>query len=148
MTIVENVADEVSVATSPQPYQRDTITLTWEERRQGHGRRKTDSGRDFAISLPPATVLKQGDVLVLDEERILVFVVEAHEPVYIVRPGTPQEWAYYAYHVGNRHQAIMIDREELILPRCPAVKSLLEQLNAKYATGERPFTAALVNVGH
>ena len=73
---------------------------------------------------------------------------EAPEPVYVVRPRTPQEWAYYAYHVGNRHQEVMIGDTELIFLQNPAVRSLLEQLHVHFETGERAFTAALVNVGH
>jgi urease accessory protein UreE len=148
MTIVENVVSATDLGAGRKQYRNDTITLTWEERRRGHGRRTTDQGTGFAISLPAGTLLKQDDRLILDEERIVVSVVEAKEPVYVLRPQSVQEWAYYAYHVGNRHQAVMIGKDELVFLRSPAVKSLLDQLRAKYAEGERPFTAALVNVGH
>jgi urease accessory protein UreE len=103
---------------------------------------------EFAISLPGGTILKEGDWMVLDNERTIVKVHEALEPVYVLRPGTPQEWAYYAYHVGNRHQEVMIGDTELIFLQNPAVRSLLEQLHVHYETGQRRFTAALVNVGH
>jgi urease accessory protein UreE len=68
------------------------------------------------------------------------------EAVYIIHPHTPQEWAYYAYQVGNRHQQVMIGENELIFLQNPAVRSLLEQLHVQFETGERPFTAALANV--
>ncbi len=42
----------------------------------------------------------------------------------------------------------MIGETELIFLQSPAVRSLLEQLHARFETGTRPFTAALVNVGH
>jgi urease accessory protein UreE len=42
----------------------------------------------------------------------------------------------------------MIAADELIFPQSPAVRSLLEQLHVTYTTDRRPFTAALVNVGH
>ena len=86
--------------------------------------------------------------MILASERTIVEVNEACEPVYIVRPKTPQDWAYFAYHVGNRHQEVMIGESELIFLQNPAVRSLLEQLHAPWETGDRPFTAALVNVGH
>jgi urease accessory protein UreE len=75
-------------------------------------------------------------------------VREAAEPVYVIRPKTPQEWAYYAYQVGNRHQTVMIGENELIFLQNPAVKSLLEQLHVEYTSDVRPFTAALATSGH
>jgi len=147
MTVVEQLA-EAAAGSRYEDYRRDTLTLKWEERRHGHGRRRSDSGLEFAISLPGGTILKEGDLMVLEQERTIVRIREAFEPVYVVRPGTRQEWAYYAYHVGNRHQEVMIGDEELIFLQNPAVRSLLEQLHVRFETGERAFTAALVNVGH
>jgi urease accessory protein len=148
MTIVEQIAHAGDLGTQYDSYRRDTLTLKWDERRQGHGRRRSDSGLEFAISIQGGTILKRGDNLVLEPERTIVGIREAAEPVYIVRPKTPQEWAYYAYHVGNRHQEVMIGETELIFLQNPAVRSLLEQLHVHYETGQREFTAALVNVGH
>jgi urease accessory protein len=148
MNVVEQVVHAADTGSQYDGYCRDSLTLKWDERRQGHGRRRSDSGLEFAISLPGGTVLKEGDWLVLDQEKTIVKVQEASEPVYVVRPGTPQEWAYYAYHVGNRHQEVMIGETELIFLQNPAVRSLLEHLHVHYETSQRPFTAALVNVGH
>src|SRR3989442_11134601 len=144
MTVVERIEKDSNVP----GFRRDTITLTWEERRQGHGRRKSDGGIDFVISLPGGTVLKEGDCFLLPDEKVAVVIREAPDPVYVVHPKTPQDWAYYAYHVGNRHQAVMIGETELIFLQNPAVRSLLEQLHAHYTTDARPFTAALANIGH
>src|SRR5215475_4624680 len=97
MTVVDRV-EPISIAASKhQSFVTDAITLTWAERRQGHGKRKSDRGLEFAISLHGGAVLKAGDCFVLEPERTIVAVREAVEPVYVIRPGTPQEWAYYAY---------------------------------------------------
>ena len=148
MTVVEHITRAADIDTRYENYYHDTLTLKWEERRQGHGRRRSDGGLEFAVSLPNGTVLKEGDCMILEPERTIIRIQEVPEPVYVVRPKTPQEWAYYAYHVGNRHQQVMIGETELIFLQNPAVRSLLEQLHAHFETGERPFTAALVNVGH
>ncbi len=148
MTTVETIMPAAKIGPEYDNYRRDTLTLTWEQRRQGHGLRRSDAGLEFAISLPGGTVLKARDRLVLDAERTIIEINEAAEPVYVVRPMSPQDWAYYAYHVGNRHQEVMIGETELIFLQNPAVRSLLEQLHAHFETAERPFTAALVNVGH
>ena len=148
MTVIEKTIRSSDIGSQYRDYREDTLTLKWEERRQGHGRRRSDGGLEFAISLPGGAVLRAGDYMILEPERTIVRVNEAPEPVYIVRPKTPQDWAYLAYHVGNRHQEVMIGQSELILLQNPAVRSLLEQLHAHFETGTRPFTAALVNVGH
>jgi len=148
MTIVEQVRPILALGSEYSSYRRDTITLVWEDRRQGHGRRRSDSGIEFAISLPGGTVLKNGDCFVLDPEKAIIAVQEAVQPVYVIRPKTLQEWAYYAYHVGNRHQSVMIGESEMIFLENPAVRSLLDQLHVQYTTDARPFTAALANTGH
>lgn len=148
MTIVEHIVQSPDMDSQYAGYRRETLTLTWEQRRQGHGRRTSDAGLEFGISLPGGTVLKGGDCMVLEPERTIVRIQEAPEPVYVVQPKTSQEWAYYAYHIGNRHQEVMIGETELIFLQNPAVRSLLEQLHVRFEKGERPFTAALVNVGH
>ena|SRR6266850_130232 len=148
MTVVEQITPAGNIGSRYENYRRDTLTLKWEERRQGHGRRRSDTGLEFAISLPGGTVLNGGDSMILEAERTIVTVREASEPVYIVRPTAPQDWAYFAYHVGNRHQEVMIGERELIFLQNPAVRSLLEQLHVHFETAERAFTAALVNTDH
>jgi urease accessory protein len=148
MVVVERAIPLSELDTQQSNYRRDTITLTWEDRRKGHGRRTSDSQVEFAISLPIGTVLKGGDCLVLDDAKTAVVVQEALEPVYVVQPKTPQEWAYYAYHVGNRHQPVMIGESELICMQSPAVRSLFDQLHVSYITDKRPFTAAQAAPGH
>ena len=146
--IVAQVHSILDLGPEYSAYKRDTITLAWEDRRQGHGRRKSDAGVKFAISLPDGTVLKAGDCFVLEPEQTIVAVQEAVEHVFVIRPRTAQEWAYYAYQVGNRHQSVMIGKSELIFLQNPAIRSLLNQLHVDYTTDARPFTAALANVGH
>jgi len=148
MTVVERIIKVSDIGSQYADYREDTLTLKWEERQQGHGRRRSDAGLEFAISIPGGTILKSGDCMILEPERTIIKVMEALEPVYIVRPKAAQDWAYYAYHVGNRHQEVMIGDTELIFLQNPAVRSLLEQLHAPFETGKRPFTAAVVNTGH
>ena len=148
MTIVEKISSLTTLDPRYADFRCDSLTLTWEERRQGHGKRRSEGGLEFAISIPGGSVLKNGDCLVLEPKRTIVQVREAAEAVYIVRPKTPQQWAYYAYQVGNRHQQVMIGESELIFLQNPAVRSLLEQLHCPFESDVRPFTAALANVGH
>src|SRR5215467_7026526 len=60
MTIVEKITRAADIGSEYDGYRRDTMTLTWQHRRQGHGRRHSDGGLEFAISIPNGTVLKGG----------------------------------------------------------------------------------------
>jgi len=148
MTIVEKVWPVSGVSSQYPNYRKDTVTLTWEERRQGHGKRRSDGGVQFAISLQNGVILKDGDCFLLEPEATIVKVREALEPVYVVQPESTRDWAFYSYHVGNRHLAIMIGDKELIVLQSPASRSLLEQLQTTYTTDARPFSGTLVSPGH
>lgn len=148
MTIVESVARKEKLQGGVEKYQRSTITLRLEERQKTHGRRSSDDGVEFGISLDPGITLTNGDCLVLEEERVIVIVREAAEAVYVVQPLSSGEWAYFSYQIGNRHQKLMITDDELVCLRDPSVRSLFEQLHIDYKEDMRPFTPANVLLSH
>jgi urease accessory protein len=129
-------------------YARDTITLGWEDRLRIHGRRRSDGGLVFGLSLPRGTILRGDDCLVLDEAKAVVAVVERPERVFVIEPRTPQEWGLYAYHIGNRHQALMITETGIVCPDVAGVEQLLEQQRIPFARTTRPFTPATSVANH
>lgn len=148
MTVVEHVVLEGALQGKSVGYRRTTITLPFEDRQKTHGRRRSDDGIEFAISLEPGLTLADGDCFLLEEERIVVVVREAAEAVWVIRPQSKQEWAYCAYQVGNRHQKLMINDQELVCLQDSAVQKLFEQLHVKYTADKRPFTPVTVSSGH
>ena len=148
MTIVERVYHDDELPPIARTYARDTVTLGWEERTHVHGRRQTDGGVAFGTSLPRGTVLRAGDLLVLDAERVVVSIVERAEPVFVVEPKTAHEWGLFAYHIGNRHQPLMIISSALVCPDVPGVEQLLQQHRMPYARATMPFTPAATVAGH
>jgi urease accessory protein len=148
MTVVERIYREPEVPEGARHYTRDTITLGWEDRTHVHGRRRTDGGVEFGTSLPRGTVLHAGDCLVLDGDRLVVSVIERAEPVFVVEPRSPTEWALFAYHIGNRHQPVMITDRSLVCPDVPGVEQLLQQHHMPYTRARLPFTPAATVAGH
>jgi urease accessory protein len=148
VTIVERVYRDENLPHGARDCARDTVTLGWEDRTHVHGRRRTDGGVEFATSLPRGTVLRAGDLLVLGAERLVVSIVERAEPVFVVEPGTPSEWGLFAYHIGNRHQPMMITDRALVCPDAPGVEQLLQQHRMPYARARLPFTPAAAVTGH
>jgi urease accessory protein len=148
MTVVERMYREAEVPEVARGYTRDTITLGWEDRTHVHGRRRTDGGVEFGTSLPRGTVLHAGDCLVLGRERLVVSVIERAESVFVVEPRSAPEWALFAYHIGNRHQPVMITDRSLVCPDVPGVEQLLQQHHMPYVRSTLPFTPAATVAAH
>ena len=96
----------------------------------------------IARILPRGTLLRGGDCFVHDEGRTVIVVVELPEPVFVIVPHTPQEWGLFAYHIGNRHQPLMITERGIVCPDEPGVGQLLEQQQIPYTRETLPFTPA------
>jgi urease accessory protein len=146
--VVDRVFGERDVAEAARGYTRDTITLGWEDRTHVHGRRRTEGGVEFGTALPRGTVLRAGDCFVLDDERRVVMVVERPEAVFVIEPRSASEWALFAYHIGNRHQPLMITDQALVCPDVPGVELLLQQHKMPYTRATLPFTPAATVAAH
>jgi urease accessory protein len=146
--LLTTVFREPELPASIRDYERDTLTLGWEDRLQAHGRRRSDGGIELAISLPRGSVLRAGDCLVLDERRLVVVVIERPEPVFVIHPRSAPEWALYAYHIGNRHQPVMITESAIVCPDVPGMEQLLRQQHIPHTRALLPFTPATAVAGH
>ena len=148
VTIVEHIYRESEMPESSRAYGPDTITLGWEERQQAHGRRTSDGGVQFGVSLPRGTWLRGGDRLVLDDARVVVRVVERPEAVLVIEPQSAGQWALYAYHIGNRHQPLMITERTIVCPDVPGMEQLLQQQHIAYTRSTLPFTPVTAVASH
>ena len=148
MTIIERTYSD---ATLPEParfYAHDTITLAWEDRQRGHGRRRSDGGVEFGMALAGRTALRGGDCLIVDDARTVVTVVEKPEPVFVIEPLTLQEWALFAYQIGNRHLPLMIAERGIVCPDVPGVEPLLMRERIPHRRASLAFTPATAGAGH
>ena len=145
MTVVESLHRSRDL---PAGFAADTITLGWEDRVRVHGRRVSDGGVEFATSLPRGTILRDGDGFILDSERVVVTVRERPEPVFVIEPQSATEWALFAYHIGNRHQAVMITDRALVCPDVPGVEQLLQQHHMPFTRTTAAFTPVAATAGH
>lgn len=147
VTIIDRVHAPHDLPDRARSYARDTVTLGWEARTHVHGRRASDGGVEFGTSFPRGTVLRDGDCLVLDAERLVVSVVARPESVFVIEPRDAHEWALFAYHIGNRHQPVMIADGALVCPDAPGVEQLFQQHRMPYRRATRPFTP-VATTGH
>lgn len=118
--------------------ERDTLRLTWEERRWTRKRVETTGGRMVALALPTGSVLRDGDVLVVAEAWYLV--VEARpEPVLAALPRDRAEAIRLAFDVGNRHFSLALEGEAIVVPDDPAMVQLLTRSGVRWERRQAVF---------
>ena len=127
--------------------ERDAIVLTAEERRWCRRRVTTRGGRQIALALPTGTVMQPGDVLYVTRDWYVV-VEAATEPVLAVTPSSREEALRVAFEVGNRHFALAIEGERLLVPDDPAMEQLLARLGVVWHRTQAAFAPLGVTQRH
>ena len=118
---------------------RDTLRLSWEERRWTRKRAVTTAGREVALALPTGTVLEPGDVLAVEEGWYLA--VEARpEPVLVLFPESYEAAVRIAFDVGNRHFSMGADGDTLVVPDDTAMEDLVRRLGGRWERREAVYS--------
>ena len=115
-----------------------TVTLAYDDRHRRRLRLVTDDGRRFLLDLPEVRVLRDGDLLALDDGT-LVQVRAASESVLDVSAPDSLVLARIAWHLGNRHLPTQIDGERLLIRDDHVIVHMLEGLGAIVRKVEVPF---------
>jgi urease accessory protein len=109
---------------APAPELPLRLPLRADERTSLRGHRRSTCGRDLLLQLPRGGALEPGDRLAPEAGGPQVVVEAADEPLMVVRAADPLALLQAAYHLGNRHVAMELHRDELRL----GVDSVLEDL--------------------
>jgi urease accessory protein len=93
-----------------------SVEMGWDQRQKSRFDVTDSAGRELAVFLPRGSVLRGGDVLVV-EDGSLVQVKAAPQPVLVVRHcpehGSAFDLMRAAYHLGNRHVALELQPDHL-----------------------------------
>lgn len=116
----------------------DAVILDQAQRRAPRGERLSVKGLRFALELAEPTHLRMGDVLELEDGRLVEVVAEA-EPLVEVRAGDAAALARIAFHLGDRHVPAQLFSNRIRLRRDHALESLVIALGGKCANIEAPF---------
>lgn len=118
---------------------RDTLHLTWEERRWTRKRVTTAAGRELALALPTGTVLDPGAILLVEDDWYLV--VEARpEPLLAIFPASREEALRLAFDVGNRHFTLAFEDGALLVPDDTAMIQLATRAGARWERRHAVYT--------
>ena len=118
--------------------QRDTLCLTWEERRWTRKRATTTGGREVALALPTGSLLHPGDIVAVEADWYLE-IEGRPEPVLAVTPRDRNEAIRIAFDVGNRHFPLAIAGDDLLVPDDTAMTQLLTRLGAAWKRSAAVF---------
>ena len=116
----------------------DRVVLDADERHRRRTVLTGEKGTKFLLDLPHATVLRDGDGLVLDDGAI-VRVAGKPEPLTEIAAGSAQELARLAWHIGNRHTDVQVVGERLRIRRDHVIEDMLRGLGARLTPIEAPF---------
>ena len=116
----------------------DRVVLDADERRRRRIALTGEQGTAFLLDLPHATVLRDGDGLVL-ENGAIVRVAGRLESLVEVAAGSACELARLAWHLGNRHADVQVVGDRLRIRRDHVLEEMLRGLGARLAPVEAPF---------
>ena len=131
------------------------LVLAYDQREKCRLRARLESGEEVAIFTARGTVLRDGDLLtgeqVGDEPPLVVQVVAALEPTYLVHCASEHVLARCAFHLGNRHTQVQIGAGVLRMRVDAVLKEMVEGLGARVveeAAVFEPEQGAYAGAGH
>jgi urease accessory protein len=128
----------------------DTVVLDFDDRHRRRMAMTGTRGLQFLLDLENATVLRGGDALVLDDDR-LIEVVAAPEPLLEIRGRDPQHLVRLGWHLGNRHLPTQIMAKALRIRRDHVIEAMVKGLGARVIEIDAPFDpegGAYAGAGH
>lgn len=116
----------------------DRIVLDSGDRHRRRMAMRGVGGTAFLLDLPAATVLEDGDALVLADGR-LVWVEAAPEALLEIRAPSPLALKRLIWHIGNRHIPAEIGEEAVFIAFDHVLAEMVRGLGGSAEPVTRPF---------
>ncbi|CAN5785296.1 urease accessory protein UreE [soil metagenome] len=119
-----------------------TVELDWDVRQKSRFDAVDSKGRQLGVFLPRGVLVRGGDVLVA-EDGSLIAVTAAPQPVLVVRAcadhGSPFDLVRAAYHLGNRHVPLELQRDHLKLEPDHVLAEMLRMMHLTVTEANEAF---------
>ncbi len=115
------------------------LTLNSDERRILRGRRKTDCDIEIILQLPRNGKLNDGDILSTNQPNFYVEIVARIENLIEIHSNSNFELIKTAYHLGNRHVEVEIDKDILLTKTDYVIESMLKHFNVEVLNTKKKF---------
>jgi urease accessory protein len=116
----------------------DRVVLDSDQRQRRRGVLTGENGTIFLLDLPQATMLRDGDGLVLDDGSI-IRVAGKPEALVEIAAASAHDLARLAWHLGNRHTDVQVVGDRLRIRRDHVLEAMLRGLGASLTPIEAPF---------
>ena len=120
----------------------EKLELEWFELDKRLLRKVTDRGTEVGIVLDGVHRLEPGDVLYVDDEKIMVIELLPAQAI-VLEPGTMWEMAQISYQLGNRHAPIFLDHDQVLVPFDPTLVELFRKIDIQLSIENRRLEHAL-----
>jgi urease accessory protein len=118
----------------------ERIKISRLESQRSRMRKRSDRGTDLALTFPPGTRLKHGDVITLTENKMVIVEIEAEDVLMIeikenIHEDDVVEVPVRVGHtIGNLHRPIKLERRKIYFPiqaetEIEMFKKLFESIN-------------------
>ncbi|MGV7029505.1 urease accessory protein UreE [Methylobacterium symbioticum] len=116
----------------------DRVVLDHGDRHRRRVAMRGAGGLAFLLDLPEATVLEDGDALVLQDGR-LVWVEAAPERLLEIRAPSDHALKRLIWHIGNRHIPAEIAPDAVYIAHDHVLAEMVRGLGGTAEAVERPF---------
>jgi urease accessory protein len=117
------------------------LTLDWDLRQKSRFEAIDSSGRRLGIVLPRGTVVRGGDVLVVEDGSLVQVQAAPQTVLRITASGADAAFALMraAYHLGNRHVPIELQADHLCIEPDHVLADLMRSMGLKVTEVRAPF---------
>ena len=115
------------------------ITLSSDERRILRGKRLTDCDQEIIFQLPRDGKLNDGDILSTNDPNFYVEIIAKTENLIEISSSSEIELIKAAYHLGNRHVEVEIEKEILLTKSDYIIENMLKNFNVDLVKTQKKF---------
>ena len=115
------------------------LTLSSNERRILRGKRLTDCDQEIILQLPRDGKLNDGDILSTNESNFYVKIIAKTENLLEISSNSKTELIKTAYHLGNRHVEVEIEKDILLTKVDYVIENMLKNFNVDIVNTQKKF---------
>ena len=119
-----------------------TVELDWDVRQKSRFDATDSNGRAFGVFLSRGTLVRGGDVLVLEDGSLVRVQAAPQEVLRITacsQHGSPFDLTRAAYHLGNRHVPIELQPDHLKIEPDHVLADMLRAMHMTVVTVQEAF---------
>ena len=116
------------------------LTLSSDERRILRGKRLTDCDQEIIFQLPRNGKLNDGDILSTTDPNFYVEIIAKTENLIEISWNSEIEIIKAAYHLGNRHVEVEIEKEILLTKSDYIIENMLKNFNVDIVNTQKKFS--------